>query len=60
MTQPLQPDAKNNPERAAREKRLANALRDNLRRRKDQARAQQRRAAALSKKEEGGDGEPPA
>ena len=60
MAQPLQPGAKHNAERAAREERLAKALRDNLRRRKEQARAQQRRAAPLSKKGEGGDGEPPA
>ena len=52
--------AKPNTERAAREERLAKALRDNLRRRKEQARAQQRLAAALPKKDEGGDGEPPA
>jgi hypothetical protein len=37
---------------------LAKALRDNLRRRKEQARAQQRRVAPLSKKGDGGDGEP--
>jgi hypothetical protein len=60
MTQPLRPGAKHNAERAEREKRLAKALRENLRRRKEQARAQQRRAAPLSKKGEGGDGEPPA
>ena len=58
MAQPLPPGAKPNAERAEREKRLAKALRDNLRRRKDQA--QERRAAPLSKKDEGGDGEPPA
>ena len=55
MAKPLQSGAKHNPERA---ERLAKALRDNLRRRKEQARAQQRRA--VSKKGEGGDGEPPA
>jgi hypothetical protein len=60
MAQPLPPGAKPNAERAEREERLAKALRDNLRRRKDQARAQQRRAAPQSKKDEGGDGEPPA
>ena len=59
MTQPLKPGVKNT-ERAAREERLAKALRDNLRRRKEQARAQQGRAAPLSKKGEGGDSEPPA
>jgi hypothetical protein len=60
MTQPLKPGAKHNAERAAREERLAKALRDNLRRRKEQARAQQRRAAPLSKKSDGGGDEPPA
>lgn len=60
MTQPLQPDAKQKAERAEREKRLAKALRENLQRRKEQARAQQRRATPLSKKGEGDDGEPPA
>jgi hypothetical protein len=60
MAQPLRPGTKHNPERAARTERLAKALRDNLRRRKEQARAQQRHAAALSKKREGRDGEPPA
>jgi hypothetical protein len=60
MTQPLQPGAKHNTKRAAREERLAKALRDNLQRRKEQARAQQRRAAPLSKKGDGGGGEPPA
>ena len=60
MTQPLQPGAKHNTERAAREKRLAKALRDNLRRRKEQARAQPGRAAPRSKKGDGDDNEPPA
>jgi hypothetical protein len=58
MTQPLKPGASHNIERAAREERLAKALRDNLRRRKEQARAQQRRVAPLSKKGDGGGGEP--
>jgi hypothetical protein len=58
MTQPLKPGAKHNTERAAREERLAKALRDNLRRRKEQARAQHRRAGPLSKKGGGGDAEP--
>ncbi len=58
MTQPLQPGARPNAERAEREKRLARALRENLRRRKEQARARERRVAALSKKDEEGDGEP--
>jgi hypothetical protein len=39
---------------------LAKALRDNLQRRKEQARARQRLAAPLSKEGAGGDGEPPA
>ena len=60
MTQPLQPDAKHNAERAERERRLGKALRENLRRRKEQAQAQQRRAAPPFKKDEGGDGEAPA
>jgi hypothetical protein len=56
MSGPPQPGAKQGTERAEREKRLAKALRDNLRRRKEQARAQQQ----LPKKGAGGDGEPPA
>jgi hypothetical protein len=60
MAQPLKPGARHNAEHAEREKRLAKALRDNLRRRKEQARAQQRLAAPPAKKGEGGDGEPPA
>ena len=58
MTQPLNPGAKHNTERTAREERLAKALRDNLRRRKEQARTRQRRAGPPSEKGEGGDGEP--
>ena len=60
MAQPLQPGAKHNAEHAEREKRLAKALRDNLRRRKEQARAQQRRATPPVKEGEGGEGEPSA
>ena len=45
-------------ERAAREERLARALRDNLRRRKEQARAQEKLGLPQSK-EPWGDGEPP-
>jgi hypothetical protein len=56
----LKPGVRHNTQRAAREERLAKALRDNLRRRKEQARTQQRRAAPLSKRGEGGDSEPPA
>ena len=50
MARSLPPGAKHNPERAAREERLAKALRENLRRRKEQARAQQRRAVPHPKK----------
>jgi hypothetical protein len=39
-------------ERAARDARLAKALRDNLRRRKDQARAQQQRGPSPTKKDQ--------
>jgi hypothetical protein len=56
MGEPSRPDAKQGTERTEREKRLAKALRENLRRRKEQARAQQQ----LPKKGAGGDGEPPA
>ena len=45
-------------ERAAREERLAKALRDNLRRRKEQARAQEQLGLPQSK-EPRGSGEPP-
>ncbi len=45
-------------ERAAREERLAKALRDNLRRRKEQARAQEQLELPQSK-ESRGDGGPP-
>jgi len=60
MAEPPQSRVKQNAERAAREGRLAKALRDNLHRRKEQARARQRLGAALSKKSAGNDGEPPA
>jgi hypothetical protein len=49
-----------NAERTARDARLAKALRDNLRRRKDQARAQQQRRPSRLEKNQGGDSEPPA
>jgi hypothetical protein len=52
--------AKHNAERVAREERLAKALRDNLRRRKEQARARQGLGAVLSKKSTGDNGEPSA
>jgi hypothetical protein len=55
-----QPDTKPSTERAAREERLAKALRDNLRRRKEQSRAQQKVAEAGSEKAARGDEEPPA
>jgi hypothetical protein len=60
MDEVSEPGAKRGSERAEREKRLAKALRDNLKRRKEQARAQERRAAALAKKGARGDGEPSA
>jgi hypothetical protein len=60
MSEPPQPGAKQNAERAAREERLAKALRDNLRRRKEQARARQGLGAAPSEKGAGDEGEPPA
>jgi hypothetical protein len=41
-------------ERAAREERLAKALRDNLRRRKEQARAQEQLGPPQSKQRRGG------
>jgi hypothetical protein len=56
MSEPPPLGAKQNAERVAREERLAKALRDNLRRRKEQARAR----AALSKKGTGDDSEPSA
>jgi hypothetical protein len=49
---------KKKAESAARTERLAKALRDNLRRRKDQARAQQERIADRLKRP--GEGEPSA
>lgn len=58
MGEPSQPGTKQGTERAEREGRLAKALRDNLRRRKEQARVRQRRAAPLPNKGEGSDGEP--
>jgi hypothetical protein len=60
MAEPRQPGTKQNAERAAREERLARALRDNLRRRKEQARARQELGAARLKKGAEEDGEPPA
>lgn len=53
-------DANPGTGRAARKERLAKALRENLRRRKEQARAQQRRATALPQKPVANRGEPPA
>jgi hypothetical protein len=60
MSEPQPIGAKQNAERVAREERLAKALRDNLRRRKEQARARRGIGAALSKNSPGDDGEPPA
>ena len=60
MAEPSQPRPKKTAERAARAERLAAALRDNLRRRKEQARAQRRPGAAVPKNDSGDDGEPPA
>jgi hypothetical protein len=60
MSEPQPIGAQQNAERVAREERLAKALRDNLRRRKEQARARQGTGAALSKKSTGDDGEPSA
>jgi hypothetical protein len=60
MREPPPIGAKQNAERAAREERLAKALRDNLRRRKEQAHARQGLGAAISKKAPGEGGEPSA
>ena len=51
MNTPSQ-DRPKSPERAEREQRLAKALRDNLRRRKEQARAQTRRADSSGEPQE--------
>ena len=47
MGEASRPHAKQGTERAEREKRLAKALRDNLRRRKEQARARQELAKGV-------------
>jgi hypothetical protein len=60
MAELSQPGTRQSAERAARAEKLAKALRENLRRRKDQARARQQRASALPEKPAGGDSEPPA
>jgi hypothetical protein len=60
MSEPPPIGSKQSAERAAREERLAKALRDNLRRRKEQARSRHGLGAALSKKGTGDDGEPSA
>jgi hypothetical protein len=60
MSEPQPIGAQQNAERVAREERLAKALRENLRRRKEQARARQGIGAALSEKRTGDRGEPPA
>jgi hypothetical protein len=49
-----------NSERTAREERLAKALRDNLRRRKEQARARGQLGLPQPKEPRGDDGEPTA
>jgi hypothetical protein len=49
MAEPTNVPAKTGAERAARTERLAKALRDNLRRRKEQARAQEQLAKQHSK-----------
>jgi hypothetical protein len=60
MAEPLKPGAKQSSERAARAERLAKALRENLRRRKEQARARQQCAPTPPENPAGGDREPPA
>jgi hypothetical protein len=57
MSEPSQHPPRKNVERAAREERLAKALRDNLRRRKEQARLQKQR---LTRSDEPSGGGPPA
>jgi hypothetical protein len=53
MDEPANVPAKAGAERAARTERLAKALRDNLRRRKEQARAQEQLAKQQLSKETG-------
>ncbi|MBV8938058.1 MAG: hypothetical protein JO320_11380 [Alphaproteobacteria bacterium] len=57
MAEPANPGPNKAAERAAREQRLATALRENLRRRKEQARAQRQVGTARPKKNVGGDGD---
>jgi hypothetical protein len=57
MNESSRPPPRKNVEGAAREERLAKALRDNLRRRKEQARLQKQRVTGS---EEPGGGGPPA
>jgi hypothetical protein len=59
MSEPPRLTPQKSAARAAREERLAKLLRDNLRRRKERARAQQQLAAPRSKGLGGGTGEPP-
>ena len=54
------PISRKSDERAAREERLAKALRENLRRRKEQARAQKQARVPHDKEPGGGDREPSA
>jgi hypothetical protein len=58
MSEPPRDSPRKNHERALREERLAKALRDNLRRRKEQARLQRQRATGSGDGSEGGDGPP--
>ena len=58
MNEPSQHPPRKNGERAAREDRLAKALRDNLRRRKEQARLQKQRVTRSDEPSDGGG--PPA
>jgi hypothetical protein len=53
MSEPSQDPLPKNPERAAREERLAKALRDNLRRRKEQARLKTPRGTRSGEPREG-------
>ena len=60
MSEAPRPTSRKRAARMAREERLAKALRDNLHRRKEQARVQQQRGVRQSKRPTGGGREPPA
>ena len=60
MAEVSQPGERQSAEQAARAERLAKALRENLRRRKEQARARQQCAPTPPENPAGGDREPPA